>query len=122
MAEEPDILEEYHTEMVDDFMLPSPPRRATVEDDDEEDDEITYRNNKLDRYIEPYPGEAGQGMRTSKTRFEEWLRQQEIEGKKPWEPFASKEEWDLTRWLIKNVGQKSTDDFLKLPIVSEVYR
>ena len=33
-----------------------------------------------------------------------------------WELFASKEEWDLTKWLVKNVGQKSTDEFLKLQI------
>ena len=57
-----------------------------------------------------------------KTRFECWQEIKKCEGKNPWDPFANKEEWDLTVWLIKNIGQKLTDEFLKLPIVSEFIR
>jgi hypothetical protein len=34
-----------------------------------------------------------------------------------WGPFENEEEWGLAEWLIRNVGQKQTDTFLKLPIV-----
>ena len=67
-------------------------------------------------------GNAGQGKHMSKTRFECWQEIKKCEGKNPWDPFVNKEEWDLTMWLIKNVGQKLTDEFLKLPIVSEFIR
>ena len=116
MLDEPDCLEDYNPELVDDFIPPSPPRRATVEDVCE-DDENTYRTACIEHYIEPYPGEAGQGRHILKTRFEVWLEEQEAEGKNPWEPFASKEEWALTQWLMKNVGQKATDEYLNLSIV-----
>ena len=110
------------TSIVDDFDMPSlvPTTRTSIEEDELERGNA-YPTTRMDRFIESYPGDAGQGMRKSKTCFEEWLAIQEAEGKKPWEPFASEQEWDLTRWLIKNVGQKSTDEFLKLPIVSEIY-
>ena len=106
----------------DDFVLPSPPsppRKATVED--VEDEGETYPRTKSDRFVESYPGPAGEGLRKSKTRYEAWFENQEREGKNSWDPFASEEEWALTMWLLKNVGQKSTDQFLKLPIVRFVF-
>lgn len=103
-------------EMVDDFALPSLPIRAPDEEDPVGAD--INPNSNTARFIESYPGNAGQGKRKSTTRFEEWLAIQENEGKNKWEPFASEDEWELTRWLIKNVGQKSTDEYLKLSIVS----
>ena len=108
------------TTLVDDLALHSPPRKVSVgvgEDEGDEDRE-TYPITKVERFIEPYPGDAGQGIRKSKTRFEEWFENQKEEEKIPWDPFASEEEWALSVWLIKNVGQRSTDEFLKLPIVS----
>jgi hypothetical protein len=30
----------------------------------------------------------------------------------------TREEWSLAQWLVKNLGQTQTDEFLKLPIVS----
>ncbi|KAG1825196.1 hypothetical protein EV424DRAFT_1471780 [Suillus variegatus] len=38
------------------------------------------------------------------------------EGEDPWSPFEDAEEWDLAQWLVKNLGQTRTDEFLKLPI------
>jgi hypothetical protein len=118
--EDSDSLEEFNTEIVDDFVPPSPPRRATVDKDNDEEGNTYLTSTERNRFVEAYPGDAGQGIRKSKTRFEEWLEIQEGEGKKPWDPFASKEEWALAGWMIKNVGQKSTDEFLKLKIVCEV--
>ncbi|KAI6103380.1 hypothetical protein F5141DRAFT_962869, partial [Pisolithus sp. B1] len=35
-----------------------------------------------------------------------------------WAPFHSEEEWELARFLMKNVGQTRMDEFLKLDINS----
>ncbi|KAI9567254.1 hypothetical protein HD554DRAFT_1990105, partial [Boletus coccyginus] len=32
--------------------------------------------------------------------------------------FADCDKWELAQWLIKNIYQKATEEFLKLPIVS----
>lgn len=87
---------------------------------DEEEDGgggVTYPTSVHECYIESYPGDAGKGLRQSKTQFEVWLENQKEEEKSRWDPFASEEEWALTMWLLKNVGQMSTNQFLKLPIV-----
>ncbi|KAJ6470800.1 hypothetical protein C8R47DRAFT_988514, partial [Mycena vitilis] len=34
-------------------------------------------------------------------------------------PFADEEEWQLAKWLIKNVGHNKTESFLKLPIITD---
>ncbi|KAJ7882418.1 hypothetical protein B0H14DRAFT_3082501 [Mycena olivaceomarginata] len=34
-------------------------------------------------------------------------------------PFADEEEWELAKWLIKNVGHNKTESFLKLPIITD---
>ena len=36
----------------------------------------------------------------------------------PLVPFADEEEWELAQWLMKNVMQTATDQFLKLKGVS----
>jgi hypothetical protein len=103
----------------DDFVMPSPPRGASVEEDEGGGGGgSTDPTRDRERFIESYPGEAGKGLRKSKTQFDVWLQNQQDEEKIQWFPFASEQEWDLTKWLLKNVGQKSTDEFLKLPIVS----
>ena len=84
--------------------------------------EHTEHMRKTNRYIEPFPGDAGHSIQKSKTRYEVWLENQRCEEKNPWDPFASEDEWALTMWLINNVGQKATDQFLKLRIVSEGFQ
>ena len=93
------------------------PRMPSVEEVEEEQ-ENSYRTSKTARFIESYPGDAGKGLRKSKTRFEIWLENQRGEEKNLWAPFTSEQEWALAIWLMKNVGQKSADKFLKLQIVS----
>ena len=103
--------------VADDFDMPSPPRRASVEEDEGEGGRgNTYPTSITDRFIESYPGKAGEGLRRTKTQFEVWLKNQREEEKIPWFLFA----WALTKWLLKNVGQTSTDEFLKLAIVRQV--
>ncbi|KAI6102421.1 hypothetical protein EV401DRAFT_2061212 [Pisolithus croceorrhizus] len=36
-----------------------------------------------------------------------------------WAPFHSEEEWELARFLMKNVGQTKMDEFLKLDIIQQ---
>lgn len=86
--------------------------------DADDRDERNVHLAKLRRYIEPFPGPAGDALRREKTRFEILKENQLLDGKPPWEPFASREEWGLVQWLMTNVGQGSTDEYLKLPIVS----
>lgn len=118
-----DILEELNTQNIDldDFVPPRPPEIPPIVSSRQAPVQSTaYPTTNMDRFVEPYPGDAGQGIQKSETRFEKWLEIQEMEGRDPWEPFASKKEWALTEWLMKNVGQRSTDEYLKLPIVCEV--
>ena len=61
------------------------------------------------------PGESKGRVKTSFERIQ-WRQQQEGEG--VYGKFQTAEDWDLTKWLMKNVGQNAMDSFLKLPIVS----
>jgi hypothetical protein len=72
------------------------------------------------RYIENFPAEhlAGATWGSCKTLFESLDEEQKREGGSRWAPFEDEEEWQLAEWLIQNVGQKQTDRFLRLPIVS----
>ncbi|KAG1718287.1 hypothetical protein EDB19DRAFT_1899407 [Suillus lakei] len=67
--------------------------RVTIE---EVEDEDRTPFSHTGRYFEPRE-DAGWALREEKTKFE-------------------REEWDLAQWLIKNLGQTCTDEFLKLPI------
>lgn len=107
----------------DDFVPPVDPvpvqpqsKRARVE---EVEDEDCAPRPRYTRFVKPYPRPVATPIRKAKTKFETLLDEQTADGKQPWEPFASKDEWQLATWLMANVGQKSTDEYLKLPIVSK---
>lgn len=87
--------------------------RARVEDVEDED-------NALTDYVRAFPAErcSGSVCRTSRTLFEVIEDEEVLEGGSIYGPFRDEEEWELAKWLIRNVGQKQTDAFLKLPIVS----
>ena len=105
----------------DDFVMPASPRGGSSGDVDADGGgENTNPTTKSERFIEPYPGEAGNGLRKSKTQFDVWLENQMKEEKNPWYPFASEQEWALTKWLLKSAGQKSIDECSKLAIIREV--
>ena len=72
------------------------------------------------RYIENFPEEylAGATWGTCKPLYEHLDEDRKKEGASRWSPFEDEDEWQLAEWLIKNVGQRQTDLFLKLPIVS----
>lgn len=72
------------------------------------------------RWREPFPVErgAGAGYRRGKTSFEHIRDDQILKGAEVLGPFKDDDEWELAKWLIKNVGHTAADAFLRLPIVS----
>ncbi|KAG6914685.1 hypothetical protein DXG01_015946 [Tephrocybe rancida] len=105
----------------EDYQLPPEPeeihRSQQPYIEDIEDEGEPPVGPHCERYIHEYPCPAGQWIRCAKTAFENLVDCQAKEGKEHWEPFESEEEWELAMWLIKHIGQKSTDEYLKLPIV-----
>jgi hypothetical protein len=91
------------------------PRHYTVEIEEVKDENDPC---KPPRYRRSYPSLVAQTLGVGKTPFEKLKEEQVALGESEWAPFASQEEWDLAQWLMKNVGQNSLDEFLKLPIVS----
>jgi hypothetical protein len=89
-----------------------PDRRACVEEVEEEED------GGIKRWFKDYLRPAGTAGASAQTYFEKLLVEQRTRGQDPWAPFADEEEWGLAQWLMLNVGQNATDNFLKLPIVS----
>ena len=76
-----------------------------------------------DVWDEPFAAEkrAGATIGVCKTLFESYRDEQVLEGADILGPFESDEEWELAKWLIKNVGHNQAEEFLKLPIVSSSY-
>ena len=87
-------------------------KRATG---DEAEDEETYM-----RYAREFPTPAEE-LRDAKTIFEEIFEDQKGKNESPWAPFIDKDEWELARWLAKNVNQRATEEFLKMTGVSFIY-
>jgi hypothetical protein len=71
-------------------------------------------------YVEEYPSEQKAGGAWGKDQpfFVRIHREQQENGTSKWGPFKDRDEWELAEWLMKNVGQKQTDAFLKLNVVS----
>ncbi|KAG1886255.1 hypothetical protein F4604DRAFT_1969781 [Suillus subluteus] len=87
-------------------------RCITIEEvEDEDGTPFSYTGH----YFEPQ-ADAGWALHEGETKFERYRRHQEEEVEDRWSPFEDAEEWDLAEWLVKNLGQTCTDEFLKLPI------
>jgi hypothetical protein len=89
-----------------------------LETNTEDAEELDSDQATPKRYIESFPGPAGAALREEKTRFDILEEESWLEGKSHWELFASRAEWELAEWLMKNAGQKAMDEYLQLPIVS----
>ena len=96
---------------------PTTSQRATVEEIPDED--AIPQSTREFRYVEAYPEneKAGATWGTGTPLFESIRLQQERDGDSIWGPFADEAEWELAEWLLRNVGQKQSDAYLKLPIV-----
>ncbi|KAK7018916.1 hypothetical protein R3P38DRAFT_2714788 [Favolaschia claudopus] len=95
------------------------PRRVTVEEVPDEGDSDPQN---FHRYIEPYHDEEsgrpmpGRPLREGETIFQRMRARQDADGVTRYFPFRDDEEWDLARWLSKNVSQTATEEYLSLPI------
>ncbi|KAJ7779638.1 Zn-finger domain-containing protein [Mycena metata] len=121
---------------VDDFIPPPRPaspeapsdpaprsRRTTVEEVMDEDDPRNFQ-----QFVESFPGEepfpgskdfedaSATKIGSGQTIFEAMEEAQKSAGVTPHAPFLDADEWNLARWLSKNVSQTATDEYLKLPI------
>ncbi|OCH83751.1 hypothetical protein OBBRIDRAFT_808769 [Obba rivulosa] len=65
----------------------------------------------------PEEKQAGRVEGNAPTQFERTRHEQVADGQDIHGPFADDEEWNLAKWLIKNVGHTQADEFLKLPII-----
>lgn len=92
----------------------TPSYRATVE----EAPESNSQHNSL--WDKPFPLQyhAGQMLGGAKTLFEQYRDEQVLQGAEVLGPFENDAEWELAKWLIKNVGHNQAEKFLKLDIVS----
>lgn len=77
-------------------------------------------HKKVSRWVESYPKSAGATKGIGQTEFAKMHELQTERDQDPWAPFESHDEWQLAQWLLHNVGQNATDEFLKLPIVSSL--
>ena len=87
-------------------------KRARVEEVDDEE------AGGLRRWVQEFEGAAAEVLAEGKTLFDELREQQEAMCEPPLAPFADEEEWELAQWLMKNVTQTATDQFLKSKGVS----
>ncbi|KAF7971991.1 hypothetical protein HWV62_19343 [Athelia sp. TMB] len=93
------------------------PLQTTIEEIEDEDAHRTYGCRP--EWVNPFP-DAGQclGAR-AKTNFEMIRDTQILKGDEVLGPFESDDEWQLAKWLIKNVGHNQAEEFLRLPIVQD---
>lgn len=91
---------------------PPPSKRARIEDQDTSAASST-RLPKV-RYGEKYEPAARATYGSGNIMFEGWLK----EGISQWEPFRSREEWELAKWLVKHIGHGEMNEVLGLDIVS----
>jgi hypothetical protein len=83
-------------------------------DEDEGSEEPTFPRFAEEFAAKPIADVVG----TAATPFERMTSVQDASGRGTYAPFADREEWELAQWLIHNVNQRATQEFLKLSIVS----
>jgi len=92
-----------------------PSKQARVEADEEH----LPRWPSSERFTEQYAGVAATILDKRQTVFEFLEAAGLEEGESEWTPFHDEDEWDLARFLMKDLGQKKIDELLKLSHVSE---
>lgn len=92
------------------------PRRRGVEIEDITDEE--YPAASAAYMWSSNTPTAGSVYGAGQTAFHAIRDNQILRGDEVLGPYRDEEEWELSKWLIKNVGHNATDEFLKLKIVS----
>jgi hypothetical protein len=97
----------------------------------EADDDMAPYQPQLEEEVEDAPGRYAEDynqehvahvLRKSQSAFETLKEDQKNAGlaEKPWAPFEDEGEWELARFLVKEVSQTAANKYLKLAIVSAV--
>lgn len=103
-----------------DERVPPINKKISVRHSEEADDVDVDDAHLQNRYRRGFPVRyAPEILGEGKTNFQIWQDEQTLHGENEWAPFLNQKEWDLARWLIRNVGQRSMDEFLKLTIASK---
>ncbi|KAF8131961.1 hypothetical protein EV363DRAFT_1398349 [Boletus edulis] len=84
-------------------------------DEDEGSKEPTFPRFAEEFAAKPIADVVG----TAATPFERMTSVQDASGRGTYAPFADREEWELAQWLIHNVNQRATQEFLKLSIMKD---
>ncbi|KAL0057485.1 hypothetical protein AAF712_015869 [Marasmius tenuissimus] len=63
----------------------------------------------LDPYVQDSPHQAGLCVSSGKTQFHQVDEEIFLKGDNVFGPFRDKEEWELAKWLIKNVGHNQAE-------------
>jgi hypothetical protein len=100
---------------------PSPGPAEDQSVDKQAEDNHDDQPSSQTRYSEVYPRSAGKPIRKEMTDLERERVNDLAAERQPWEPFSSKKEWELVMWMMKNVNQRATEQYLNLPIVSVQY-
>lgn len=76
-------------------------------------------NEPTTRYVQDFPSAACAGATygTRRTSFDEIRDDQILRGAEIWGPFENDEQWQLMKWLVKNVGHNQAEEFFKLAVV-----
>jgi len=98
---------------VDVDLPPTPPDRLA------EMPTSPQRGPQWPQFIHPYPALVTTVVGEGDTLFDVVHKEQGVQGNNPAAPFDSNGEWDLAKWLIKNVSQMGIKEFTKLAIVSD---
>ena len=74
---------------------------------------VPAKENEATFYIKECPAnlDAGAVWGEEVPDFENLLKEQRENGSSRWGPFEDEDEWDLAKWLIRNVGHNQTDSF-----------
>ena len=91
-----------------------PSKRAQVEEDREDSPWPS-----LGCFKEPYPKPTATILGKKMMMFEAMEAAELKKGKREWVPFRDEDKWELAQFLMKNLGQKKTDELLKLSHVSK---
>ena len=108
----PDFTLPYRSPSPVDPSVDHPRKRQRVNIEDVEDMECGSRNH------EKFPGLVAEVVDEGVTMYQDLLEEQIAMKRHSWAPFGDEEEWQLAKWLMRNVGHSAIDDYLKLPIVS----
>lgn len=104
-------------------LIPNIRRSPSVSLEDTEDGDQVDLVNVTQRFVRSYPRlqRAGEALAEGATQFEKLHEQREKAGLGHWAPFESQHEYELAEWLLRNVNQRATEEFLRLPIVCPLH-